>query len=123
MKISSLLAVIALGAVLLLSQNSFAGNWQSFDCGPGWGPTKSVAPTYPKRARELGIEGYIIMSFSVNPEGKVEDIAVVEAKPKRPFVRTATRAVSSLEFPPCLENGLATKLTNVSIKYDFNLER
>ncbi len=122
MKITSLLTVIALGAMLLLSQNTYAGDWTTFDCGPGWGPTKSKAPSYPKRARELGIEGYIVMSFTVTPEGTVEDIAVVDAKPKRPFVRAATRAVSAMEFPPCLENGLATRLTNVSIKYDFNLE-
>jgi TonB family protein len=61
------------------------------------------------------------MSFAVSANGEVEDIAVVESKPSKVFVRTATRAVSSLEFRPCLHNGLATRQTDLSIKFDFNL--
>lgn len=99
-----------------------AADWAGYECGPGWGPSKSAAPTYPRRARQLGIEGYIVMQFSVNTDGTVADIAVQDAKPSRAFVRTATRAVESFEFPPCMTNGLATKITDISIKYDFNLE-
>ena len=122
MKIISLIKATLLGATLMIASNAYAGDWKTFECGAGWAPTRSAAPTYPRRAIERGIEGYIIMTFSITTDGTVEDIAVKEAKPLRSFVRTATRAVSAMEFPPCRLEGLAIKLTDVSIKYDFNLE-
>ena len=112
---------LALAGALAFAPASFAADWSDYKCGADWGPTKSQAPSYPRRARERGIEGYIVMSFSVTPEGTVEDIKVAEAENESAFVRSATRAVESLEFPPCMVNGLATRVNEVSIKYDFNL--
>ena len=110
-------------SILLMGAGQvYANDWGSYNCGDGWGPTKGEPPAYPRRARQLGITGYIIMSFSVNPDGTVGDIAVKDANPAKAFVRAATRAVESLEFPPCMAGGLATKVSDVSIKYDFNLE-
>lgn len=116
------LKILAAIAAFAVAPASFANNWGDYKCGPDWGPTKSEAPSYPRRAQERGIQGYIVMSFSVTTDGKVEDIRVTEAQPERAFVRAATRAVESLEFPPCMNNGLATRVTDVSVKYDFNLE-
>ncbi len=107
--------------LMLFALTSHATNWSELNCGPNWGPTKNPAPTYPRRAQQRGIEGYIIMSFSINAEGAVEDIQVVEAEPAAAFVRSATRAVEGMTFPPCIQNGLATRQTKVSVKYDFNL--
>ena len=95
-------------------------SWQSLECGTDWGPINQVAPTYPRRAQMRGVEGFIIMSFSINTDGVVEDIAVVDAEPATTFVRTATRAVEAFKFPPCEVNGVAIKQTDISIKYDFN---
>ena len=122
MKITSLLTVPALAAMLAIAPNTYASDWSQYQCGPGWGPEASTPPTYPKRAQQRGIEGYVVMSFSVMTDGTIEDIAVVDAKPKKAFVRTATNAVRSMAFPPCVEDGRVVKLTDVSIKYDFNLE-
>ena len=122
MKTPTLIKMIVVSLLVFASPAGFAAKWDSYECGPGWGPTKSSTPTYPRRARQMGVEGYIVMSFSIAPDGSVEDIAVKEAEPAKAFVRSATRAVQSLEFPPCMANGLATRVTDVSIKYDFNLE-
>lgn len=123
MKIKTLVTAAALAGAVFTGSNAYAGDWTSyeFECGEGWGPSKQVAPTYPKRAQQRGLEGYIVMNFSVTPEGKVEDIVVEDAKPAKAFVRSATHALSSTEFQPCVLEGVATRLTNVSIKYDFNL--
>ena len=120
MNIPSPLKLISICALLMTAQITYAKNWSELDCGESWVPTKSRAPVYPKRAQQMQLEGSIHMSFTITSDGKVEDINVVEAS-KKVFIRSATRAVGSLVFPPCIQNGLATKLTNVSIKYDFNL--
>ena len=112
------------GALVLLlasaAPSAWATNWSQLQCGDNWGPKTSVAPVYPRRAMERGKEGSIVMGFSISPEGTVEDITVVEGD--KAFIRTATRAVEQLEFPPCVIDGMATRQANVSIKYDFNLD-
>ena len=122
MKAAVLIKLLVISALMLTSITGYAADWAGYNCGPDWGPTKSAAPTYPRRARQMGIEGYIIMNFSISPDGMIEDISVAEAAPSKAFVRSATRAVQAMQFPPCMSNGLATRVTDVSIKYDFNLE-
>ena len=122
MKRNILIQTLIFLGLAFSASSGYAADWAGYNCGPGWGPTKSASPTYPRRARQMGIEGYIIMSFSIAPDGTVEDISVTEAEPSRAFIRTATKAIQSLEFPPCMNDGLATRVSGVSIKYDFNLE-
>lgn len=118
----TLIRLMMICLLAMYAGTAHASKWDEYECGPGWGPTKSSAPKYPRRAQQLGITGYIVMNFSVNQDGLVEDISVAEAEPPKAFVRAATKAVQSLEFPPCMTNGLARKVTNVSIKYDFGFE-
>lgn len=115
-----LVKTIVVFAAVLVCSTSYAKDWAQLDCGPNFGPVKQVAPAYPKRARQRGVEGHIIMNFNITTEGKVEGISVVEGK--QAFARAATRALSETEFKPCVENGAVTALNNVSIKYDFNLK-
>ena len=121
MKLKLMISAFALGATLLSTGNAYAGDWAIYACGDDWGPVKQEAPAYPRRARDRGLEGYIVMSFDVSPEGKVQNITVKDANPSNAFVRSATNAVSSMEFTPCISNGIAVEVTDVSVKYDFNL--
>src|SRR5690606_29076029 len=42
-------------------------------------PLVKVAPTYPPEAAAAGLEGYVIVEFTVNEEGSVEDLFIVES--------------------------------------------
>ena len=121
MKLKSALATFATAAALGVSAPGYATDWASFDCGADWGPTKASAPTYPRRALQKGIEGSIVMSFNVSPTGEVTDVRVSETTGNA-FIRSATNAVESYEFPPCVTNGLARTVEDVSVRYEFNLE-
>lgn len=121
MKPKTLIKTLACGAALLVAAPGYATDWATFNCGEGWGPIKKEAPAYPRRARQKGIEGSIVMSFNVSPSGEVTDIRVAETTGTA-FIRSATRAVESYQFPPCISDGLARTVENVSVKYDFNLE-
>lgn len=100
-----------------------AKEFHELGCGDDYGPTKQKPPVYPRRAEQRGIEGYIVMGFTIAEDGSVRDIEVVDQNPDNTFVRSAMRAVSSMEFPPCVINGQATEQAAVNIKYDFRLQR
>ena len=61
---------------------------------------KSASPRYPSRAYRQKIEGYVVVAFTVYPNGKVGDLRVVEADPEGVFDRDAMDAVSRFEFDP-----------------------
>ncbi|MGB8713726.1 MAG: energy transducer TonB, partial [Onishia taeanensis] len=64
-------------------------------------PTRRVPPEYPSRARRRGLEGHVVVAFTIRPDGEVErdSITVVEADPARVFDRAAARAIGGWEFP------------------------
>ncbi|HSG87911.1 MAG TPA: energy transducer TonB [Pseudomonadales bacterium] len=100
---------------------SHATEYDELGCGSGFGPVEQQAPVYPQRAASRRIEGYIVMGFTIAADGSVRDVEVVEQDPVNTFVRTATRAVGSLKFPPCVIDGAATEKHAVSIRYNFAL--
>ena len=63
-------------------------------------PLQRIEPSYPYRAQQAGIEGFVTLSFSVDAEGRVRDVTVVDAKPRRQFERAAIQAVSKWRYQP-----------------------
>ncbi len=61
-------------------------------------PLKSRAPNYPWRARREGIEGFVELEFSVDADGRVADIEVLEAVPAGVFEEAASKAISRWAF-------------------------
>ncbi len=64
-----------------------------------------LPPSYPMRARRLGIEGWVNVEFIVTREGRVRDIKVVEAEPKGVFESSVTQSVSQYRFKPGTVDG------------------
>lgn len=120
-KLTSVCAVAMTLLVCGYAPNTFARTFSDLGCGTGYAPKRTVAPVYPMRARQRGIEGYIVMGFSIASDGSVGDVNVVDAEPENTFVRSATQAVENMEFPPCVINGKATEQSAVSIRFDFKL--
>lgn len=59
---------------------------------------------YPKKAREQGIEGRLVLQFLVQPDGSVTDIEV--AKSLHPLCDSAAvEGIRSVEFIPAKHNG------------------
>lgn len=82
-------------------------------------PLQRIEPSYPYRAQQAGIEGFVTLSFSVDAEGRVQDVTVVDAKPRRQFERAAIQAVSKWRYQP--RPGASDKLPQV-ITLKFKLE-
>ncbi len=56
------------------------------------------APDYPRGAERRGVEGYVVVSYSIAANGDVVEPAIAEAQPEGIFDRAALRAVESWRF-------------------------
>ena len=62
--------------------------------------TSYVKPVYPPRALERGIEGWVDLEFTVQPDGKTSDVTVAGASHDSYFRREAVAAVEQWKFEP-----------------------
>ena len=86
-------------------------------------PVVRVAPIYPPRAQEKGVEGWVVVQFTVTESGSVRDASVVDSEPKRIFNRAAIRAIKKWKYKPKIVNGKAVSQPNQKTKIDFTLEK
>lgn len=84
-------------------------------------PIVQVAPRYPPRAAERGLEGYVILEFVVTREGTVRDPVVVESSNSL-FDRAAVDAVLRFRYRPRVIDGEPVEVPGVRTRITFNLE-
>ncbi|GGY44468.1 protein TonB [Bacterioplanes sanyensis] len=86
-------------------------------------PIVKVAPNYPRRAAQRGIEGYVVVEFTVTKLGTVKDPIVVEAEPPGIFNRSALRAASKFKYKPKVVDGQPIEVPGVRNIIRFELEK
>jgi protein TonB len=69
--------------------------------------TRAVGARYPTAAMRARQEGWVLVSFTVDPAGRTGDIKVVDAQPRRVFDRAAIDAVQRYQFTPAKKDGVA----------------
>jgi len=84
-------------------------------------PMRFITPNYPEVAEELGIEGHVIVSFTVTETGTVEDIEIVESNPPGVFNEEAFNAALRLRFEPRIIYDGAVRVENVQYRFDWQL--
>ena len=85
-------------------------------------PIVKVAPVYPQRAIDRGIEGYVIVEFTVTKTGAVRDPKVVEYHPSTIFNKAAIDAALKFKYKPRVVNGEPIEVHGVLNKITFKLE-
>ena len=83
--------------------------------------TRYVAPKYPRSAQRRGQIGWVDVVFTVDIDGKVDDIIVRDSQPDETFTEAAINAVVDWEFEPIIENGVAVR-KRAAIRMLFALE-
>ena len=96
----------------------------------GGRPLKRVAPKYPSRAEERGIEGYCTVEFTVTAEGNVVNPVVIEGmitkegqepKPTTIFNNESVRAAKKMKFKPQMEDNVAVEyITTYRFVFEFD---
>jgi protein TonB len=59
-----------------------------------------VPPLYPFRAKAKAIEGWVSVEFTVNEQGRVEDIKILDAEPEKIFDDSVMQCVAAWRFKP-----------------------
>ena len=86
-------------------------------------PIKKRSPIYPRKASIDGIEGVVILEYTINNKGKTEDIIVLESSDDL-FNNAAIKAVSKFTYEPSINinTGLAISTPGVKHAISFRLE-
>ena len=84
-------------------------------------PIVKVSPVYPRRALSRGIEGYVIVEFTVAKNGTVREPKVITAEPESIFDRAALDAALKFKYKPRVVNGEAVEVAGVQNKISFQI--
>jgi len=84
-------------------------------------PIVRIEPKYPIQAARDGKEGYVILSFTINKIGGVEDVTVIEAQPKRLFDKEAKRALKKWKYKPKVVDGQPLRQPGLTVQLDFSM--
>ena len=87
-------------------------------------PLVAIAPQYPTRAAQRGIQGWCLVSFTVDGLGNVveETIEVVDAEPPNIFDRSSMRAATRFKFQPRVIDGQGVEVSGVQYLFRYQLE-
>ncbi len=107
---------VQVGTGLSLSKNDLASDGDYL-------PIVKVEPIYPQRAQERGIEGFVVVSFTVTVTGAVVDPKVIQSQPPGVFDAAATRAVQRFKYKPRVENGKPVAVPNVQHVLTFQIDK
>ncbi|WIH29184.1 energy transducer TonB [Photobacterium damselae] len=86
-------------------------------------PLYRVEPRYPARALKQGAEGYVVLQFTIDTQGRPSDISVVEAKPRRLFERDAMRALRKWKYQAKIIDGQAVEQPGQTVKLEFKINQ
>lgn len=82
---------------------------------------RQVAPAYPQRAVQRGIEGYVIVEFTVTTAGTTDNIVVVESSHSL-LDSAAVKAAAKARYRPRIVDGRAVAVHGMRNRFTFQLE-
>ncbi|MEC7470813.1 MAG: TonB family protein [Pseudomonadota bacterium] len=102
---------------------SLEGGGLALESGDGeYLPIVKVSPVYPRRALQRGIEGFVIVEFTVTKQGAVKDVYVIEPNPDGIFEQAAMDAAMKFKYKPRVVNGEATEVSGVQNRITFQID-
>lgn len=84
-------------------------------------PRVMASVDYPKAAQRHGIEGYVIVRFTIDEQGRVINPSILQAEPKNIFDSSALRAIKQFQYTPLEIGGVPTPIDGVLNRFIFQL--
>ena len=78
-----------------------------------------ISPEYPARALHRGIEGRVLLEFTIGKSGAVQNVRVIAAEPSSIFNSAAIKAVRQWRYQPKIEDGVAIPQHGIRISIPF----
>ncbi|BDX04723.1 M56 family metallopeptidase [Planctobacterium marinum] len=79
-------------------------------------PVMRIEPVYPKIAAEQGLEGSVVLKFSVKTDGSVTNAKVIRSTPGAVFDDSAARALAQWRY-----QAVDTQVDNLLVQLDYVL--
>ena len=84
-------------------------------------PMVRVPPQYPEKAQQRGIEGRVLIEFTISKAGTVKNPKVIAFEPSKIFNKAALKAVKQWKYNPKIVNGQAVEQAGIRISIPFRL--
>lgn len=84
-------------------------------------PIVKVAPVYPSRAAARGLEGEVVVQYTVTTDGSTKDIVVIESTSEL-FNRAAIESAQKYKYKPRIIDGTPVEVPGVTTRIIFQLE-
>lgn len=85
-------------------------------------PLERRAPIYPSAEVMNRREGWVLLSFVVSPQGKVEEAMIEDSSGNEGFERAAIRAVKAWQYEPAKMNGKPVEQSMVHTRIQFQMD-
>jgi protein TonB len=85
-------------------------------------PLVRVEPQYPERARQRGVEGWVVVEFMISAAGTVKSPRIIAYHPSTIFNRAALQAIRKWKYNPKIEEGVAVERPGVQVRLTFEFE-
>lgn len=84
-------------------------------------PVKRVPPTYPEKAAQENVEGFVVLSFDITETGATDNVKVVKSVPAGVFDKSAKVALKQWEYKPRIQGGKGVRQTGLLVQLDYQL--
>jgi protein TonB len=112
---------VSIGAIPMTNEPAVGGLGLAVGDGE-YLPIVKIAPLYPWRAQSEGIEGRVVVEFTVTETGAVKDVVVIEADPKNVFDKVSIQAALKFKYRPKVVDGQPIEVRGVRNVFLFQLE-
>jgi len=82
-----------------------------------------IEPIFPIAAAKKNLEGWVKLRYDINLTGRVENVRVVDAKPRGIFEHSAKKALYRWKYKPSIVDGKAVASNGHVVMLEFNFEK
>jgi TonB family protein len=86
-------------------------------------PIKRRNPRWPRPEAEAGVEGWVVVSYVIKPDGTVEEAIIEDSSGRRAFERASASAIDDWIYEPATMNGEPVEQCHTRVLLLFELER
>ncbi len=78
-------------------------------------------PVYPPLAKSQGVQGYVIIEYTVSTDGQVLNPVIVESRPPGVFDSSAMISIASWVYKPMIKNGEVLAAEKIRSRLEYRL--
>ncbi|WP_181902132.1 energy transducer TonB [Thalassotalea euphylliae] len=86
-------------------------------------PKFRVPPKFPVNEAKKGVDGWVRLSFIVEPDGTTSNVVILESTGRKGFERAALKALKQWQYEPAMENGKPIQQCKNRVQLSFSMNR